>query len=85
VLLGCIGGLLGLLAGTLLAALISSIGIPMPPPPGTAHGYTAGILITWSITEKALALVIVTALIASGYPAWLASRMQIVDSLRHNR
>jgi putative ABC transport system permease protein len=85
VLLGCVGGLLGLLAGTLLAALISSVGIPMPPPPGTAHGYTAGILVTWSIAEKALALVIVTALIASAYPAWLASRMQIVDSLRHNR
>lgn len=84
-LLGCLGGMLGLLIGTLLAALISSVGIPMPPPPGTAHGYTAGILVTWSIAEKALALVIATTLIASAYPAWRASRMQIVDSLRHNR
>jgi putative ABC transport system permease protein len=85
VLLGCVGSLLGLLAGKLLADLISDIGIPMPPPPGTAHGYTAEVLFSWDNALVSLALVISTTLIASIYPAWRASRMQIVESLRHNR
>ena len=85
ILLGCLGGLLGLLTGTLLAALISNIGIPMPPPPGTAHGYTAEILFSWNTALESFALVMCTVVIASIYPAWRGSRMQIVDSLRYNR
>ncbi|MBA4142482.1 MAG: ABC transporter permease [Nitrosospira sp.] len=85
VLLGCLGSALGLLIGKLLATLVSSIGIPMPPPPGTSHGYTAEILLSWNIAAESFALVIATTLVASIYPAWRASRMQIVDSLRHNR
>ncbi|MEP7073872.1 MAG: FtsX-like permease family protein [Nitrosospira sp.] len=85
VLLGCLGGLLGLILGLLLAGMISSIGIPMPPPPGMARGYTGQILVTWDIALESLALAIATTLAASIYPAWRASRMQIVDSLRHNR
>ncbi len=85
VLLGCLGGLLGLMLGLLLASVISSIGIPMPPPPGMARGYTGQILVTWDIALESLALAIATTLAASIYPAWRASQMQIVDSLRHNR
>ena len=85
ILLGCLGGLLGLILGLLLASVISSIGIPMPPPPGMARGYTGQILVTWDIALESLALAIATTLAASIYPAWRASRMQIVDSLRHNR
>jgi putative ABC transport system permease protein len=85
ILLGCLGGLLGLILGLLLASVISSIGIPMPPPPGMARGYTGQILVTWDIALGSLALAVATTLAASIYPAWRASRMQIVDSLRHNR
>ncbi|HEX8874221.1 MAG TPA: ABC transporter permease [Nitrosospira sp.] len=85
IVIGCLGGLLGLLLGLILAHVISSIGIPMPPPPGMARGYTGRILITWDIASKSLALAIGAALAASVYPAWRASRMQIVDALRHNR
>ena len=85
VLLGCLGGLLGLILGLLLASVISSIGIPMPPPPGMARGYTGQILVTWDIALESLVLTVATTLAASIYPAWRASRMQIVDSLRHNR
>ena len=84
-LLGCVGSLLGLVVGKFFADLISSIGIPMPPPPGTAHGYTAEILFSWNTALESLVLVIATTLIASIYPAWRASRMQVVDSLRRNR
>ena len=84
-LIGGIGGALGVLIGWLLAAMISSIGIPMPPPPGMARGYIGEILIKSDMVLEALALAILTTLIASAYPAWKASRMQIVDALRHNR
>jgi putative ABC transport system permease protein len=85
ILLGCAGGLLGLALGVPLAELISSIGIPMPPPPGMDSGYTGEILLTWKIAIEAAALAVCTALVASILPAWKASRMQIVDALRHNR
>lgn len=84
-LIGGIGGALGILIGWLLATIISSIGIPMPPPPGMARGYIGEILLTSNMVLEALALAILTTLIASVYPAWKASRMQIVDALRHNR
>jgi putative ABC transport system permease protein len=84
ILLGCFGGLIGLIIGIFLANIISSIGIPMPPPPGMARGYMGEILVTWNMALEALILAIGTTLVASVYPAWKASRMQIVDSLRHN-
>ncbi len=85
VLLGFFGGIVGLIVGTALAALISAIGIPMPPPPGMAHGYTGEILVTWSIALKSFVLAVGTTLVGSIYPAWRASRKEIVDALRHNR
>ena len=84
-LLGCFGGILGLLTGAAFAAIISAIGIPMPPPPGMAHGYTGQILVTWKIALESLALAVGTTLIGSVYPAWTGSRKQIVDALRFNR
>lgn len=83
--LGLIGGLLGLTLGTALAWLISAVGIPMPPPPGMARGYTAQIAVSAALAGEALLLALVTALAASVYPAWKASRLPIVDALRHNR
>jgi putative ABC transport system permease protein len=50
-----------------------------------ARGYTGQILVTWDIALESLTLAVGTTLIASVYPAWRASRMQIVDALRHNR
>lgn len=85
ILLGCIGGILGVMIGYLLANIISSVGIPMPPPPGMARGYIGEILVTQSMVLEAISLAIGTTLIASVYPAWKASKLQIVDALRHNR
>lgn len=84
-LLGTLGGLVGIVVGGLLAILLSFIGIPMPPPPGMAHGFIGKILITPGLAGGAFVLAITTTLVASVYPAWKASRMVIVDALRHNR
>ena len=83
--LGVLGALLGLAGGYAASELISAIGIPMPPPPGMAFGYTARIMVTWPMALEASALAVMTTLAASLYPAWMASRMNIVDALRHNR
>jgi len=83
--IGVIGGTAGLVLGWVAAELISAIGIPMPPPPGMSQGYTGAIMVTWNLALEAFLLAIVTTLLASIYPAWKASRMEIVDALRHQR
>jgi putative ABC transport system permease protein len=83
--IGVIGGIVGVGLGYALAAGISAIGIPMPPPPGMARGYVGQILVTPGLVLDALLLAASTALIASAYPAWKASRMVIADALRHGR
>jgi putative ABC transport system permease protein len=83
--MGLIGGLLGLFLGSILAALISQVGIPMPPPPGMSQGYSGEILVTWPLALDAVLIAVSTTFLASLYPAWKASRMEIVDALRHNR
>jgi len=84
-LLGAIGGICGVILGYLAAQAISAVGIPMPPAPGMSRGFVAGIIVTPSIVFDALLLAVSTTLIASIYPAWRASRLVIVDALRHNR
>lgn len=83
--IGCIGGLIGITVGLLFANIISYIGISMPSPPGMSHGYTGEILVTFEIAIESLLLAVTTTTFASIYPAWKASRMQIVDALRRNR
>lgn len=83
--IGLIGGSLGVTLGWLLAALVSHIGIPMPPPPGMSIGYLGKILVTEQLALNAFLLALGTTLVASFYPAWKASRMGIVDALRHAR
>jgi putative ABC transport system permease protein len=83
--IGVIGGIAGVALGYLLAAGISKVGIPMPPPPGMARGFVGEILVTPGLVLDALFLAAATALIASAYPAWKASRMVIADALRHGR
>lgn len=83
--LGIIGGLAGVLVGVALAQIISAVGIPMPPPPGMKRGYSGEILLTGPLIIGVLLLAVASTLLASLYPAWKASRMVIVDALRHGR
>ena len=85
VLLGCMGGVIGIALGVALAHTISAIGIPMPAPPGKSEGYIGGVLVTWTMCLNAFVLAVATTTLASLYPAWRASRLEIVDSLRRNR
>lgn len=84
-LLGLAGGLLGILLGLLVGQIVSAIGIPMPPPPGMARGYIGRIAIPPALVLDGFLLAFLTTLAASIFPAWKASRMNIVDALRHQR
>jgi putative ABC transport system permease protein len=84
-LLGALGGAAGIILGVVIATAVSAIGIPMPAPPGMAHGYVAAIDITPAMMVAALALAVATTLVASAWPAWKASRLVIVDALRRQR
>jgi putative ABC transport system permease protein len=83
--LGALGGLVGVTVGYIAATIISYVGIPMPPAPGMSIGFTAEIRLTPAIAFDAWIMAISTTLLASLYPAWRASRLVIVDALRHNR
>lgn len=83
-LLGLLGGLLGVIAGFALATLISHIGLPMPPPPGSNTGYTASIrMVPWVFAVAAVTGVL-AASVAAILPGRRAARLQVVDALRHN-
>jgi putative ABC transport system permease protein len=83
-LLGLAGALAGLAIGLAVSAGLSHVGIPMPPPPGRTEGYSAEILVTAPLALGAFILAVGSTVLASVYPALKASRLPIVDALRHN-
>jgi ABC-type transport system, involved in lipoprotein release, permease component len=82
-LIGLIGGFLGIIAGYAMAALLNAMGgIPIPPPPGQARGYTAFFNPDFGEALRLWLLFLITAVVAGFYPAYRAARLQIVDALR---
>jgi putative ABC transport system permease protein len=81
-LLGAIGAALGVVVGSALAAVISAIGIPMPPPPNSEGGFTAAIQIVPTILAAAFALGILASIGASLLPARHLARIPVVEALR---
>lgn len=82
-LLGMAGALLGALVGNVLAVAISTVGIPMPPPPNSDLGYTALIRMGWEISLLAALTGLLAPVVASLRPAWRASRADVAESLRY--
>jgi putative ABC transport system permease protein len=84
-LIGLIGALFGLLLAVISSLILGSLQIEMPPPPGLTRGYIAHILLTPGIVIEGLFIAMATTTLASLYPAWKASRMVIVEAIRHNK
>jgi putative ABC transport system permease protein len=81
--LGLLGGIIGLLLGLALSRLLSSFGLELPPPPGSTRPIPVRIFFVPIVLFQAMALSLVTAAMASLYPAWRASRLDVVEALRH--
>jgi putative ABC transport system permease protein len=84
VVLGAAGAALGAALGVLLAAAISAVGIPMPPPPNADIGYTAQIRLVPSVVASAFAIGLVATVLAAILPALRVARANVVDALRQN-
>jgi putative ABC transport system permease protein len=81
--LGALGGVLGVVLGIVLARLVTALGIQLPPPPGSTRGFTVQIFVVPAVLAQAFRLSIITATLASLYPAWRAARLDVVEALRH--
>jgi putative ABC transport system permease protein len=83
-LLGLLGSGLGVMIGILLAALISEIGIPMPPPPNANLAYIARIQVSTGTVLMAFVIGVLAPTLAALWPARRVSRTPVVDALRSN-
>lgn len=83
-LIGVIGSVTGVVAGISLAAGISAIGIPMPPPPNANVGYTAYIRIVPHVVALAFAVGVVAAALAAIPPGIKVARTKLDVALRAN-
>ena len=83
--LGLLGAATGTALGVTIASVASAVGIPMPPAPGMDKGFVAEILVTPALAGSTFGLAVIATFVSGLYPAWKASRLVIVDALRHNR
>jgi putative ABC transport system permease protein len=84
VLIGVIGSSAGVLVGVALALVISAIGIPMPPPPGSEVGYMAQIQVVPRELILAFCVGLVATVAAAVFPARRVTQIPVVDALRQN-
>ncbi|MGC3961862.1 MAG: ABC transporter permease [Rhodocyclaceae bacterium] len=80
--LGLVGAVLGALVGMGAAALISFVGIPMPPAPGSDIGYIAHISPSLSDIVSAAVIGLGATVLAGIPPALRCARLPITDALR---
>ncbi len=80
--LGVVGAGLGVALGTLLALVISAVGIPMSPPPNSESGFTAGVRVVPWVLVAAFACGVAATVCAALLPARHLARMPLVDALR---
>jgi putative ABC transport system permease protein len=81
--IGLIGGTVGIGISLALSSGIDLVGgIPMPPPPAMSQGYQAFLSVSPSVLALGFAISIAATIISSIYPAWVASRVDIVEALQ---
>jgi putative ABC transport system permease protein len=81
--IGVLGAIAGVLAGSALAALINKGHFMLPPPPGYTVGYPLRMMLQPGILVTAALISVITATVSSILPAIKGARMRIVDALGH--
>jgi len=81
--LGAIGGIVGVVLGSVIVQTVSCIGITMPPSPGTNVGWLSHPMIVPRILFSTLVFSILIGGISAFYPAFRASRLVVTDALRY--
>jgi len=79
--LGIMGAFSGLFVGGLVARLVSSVGITMPPLPGSSASYLATIVVSQKSLVQTFFIGFVSTLFAAVIPAIRMSKMRIVQAL----
>jgi putative ABC transport system permease protein len=80
--MGVVGALVGVVLGGIIAGVVTWVGIPMPAPPGSSHGFIGGIGFSAAAAAGAFASVLAICIAAALVPALRASQVNIVDALR---
>lgn len=84
-LLGLIGSGLGVVLGIAAALLISSIGIPMPPPPNANLGYMATIQLAPIDILVSFVIGFLATTAACLWPGIRVTNLPVIDALRQNQ
>lgn len=84
-LLGLIGSGLGVALGVAAAMLISSIGIPMPPPPNANLGYMAKIQLVPIDIFISFAIGFLATALACLWPGIRVTKLPVIEALRQNQ
>jgi putative ABC transport system permease protein len=80
--MGTAGALLGAALGYAAAWLISTLGIPMPPPPNSNLEFTAAIRLSLPVIAGGFLIGLCATLLASIAPALRMARLPVVQALR---
>lgn len=82
--IGLVGGILGSGAGIGACQVVNALGgIAISPPPGASRGYVVFLNVVPRVLLFAFVSSVLTALLSSLYPAFRASRLQVVEALRY--
>ncbi len=81
--LGLFGGAVGVGTGLLLARVLTTAHIMMPPPPTYTTGFPLVIDIVPPLATGIFITMVVTLLVAAALPAVRASRLRITEALAH--
>jgi putative ABC transport system permease protein len=81
-LMGSVGAALGVAIGAAIALVVSTYGIPMPPPPNSESGFTAAIRVVPLVVIAAFLLGLIASVGAALLPARRLARISIVEALR---
>ena len=79
---GLIGAAAGVALGSLIAAVVTAVGIPFPSPPGSTRPFMGGVDFVPAIAGFSFILSLLSTLAAALLPVWKATRRPIAQTLR---